>query len=69
MTRDGRRPGAGRPPGPAGHPRSLRERFPILPLDHMLSAVNDETAPMHRRDEMAKAAAPYIHPRLSAVAI
>ena len=39
-----------------------------LPLDHMLRVMRDPAAEPHRRDAMAKAAAPYIHPTLSAVA-
>lgn len=36
-----------------------------LPLDYMLRVMRDQTYPHERRDEMAKAAAPYVHPRLS----
>ena len=39
-----------------------------LPLDHMLRVMRDPTVEPHRRDTMAKAAAPYIHPTLAAVA-
>jgi hypothetical protein len=35
----------------------------ILPLDYMLRVLRDEQADPLRRDEMAKAAAPYIHAR------
>ncbi len=45
----------------------------ITPLDHMLTILNAPpgTAGVtnERRDEMARAAAPYIHPRLSAVEV
>jgi hypothetical protein len=37
------------------------------PLDYMLQIMRDKNAPAARRDEMAKAAAPYVHPRLAAV--
>jgi hypothetical protein len=37
------------------------------PLDYMIRVMRDETAPVKRRDEMAKAAAPYVHPRLAAI--
>ena len=37
------------------------------PLDYMLRVMHDETADNERRDEMAKIAAPYVHPRLSAI--
>ena len=30
----------------------------------MLSVMRDESAPAERRDDMARAAAPYVHPRL-----
>ena len=39
----------------------------INPLDYMLAVMRDQTAKTQRRDDMAKAAAPYIHPRLSQV--
>ena len=39
----------------------------ITPLDYMLAVVRDPTAHPDRRDRMAAAAAPYIHPRLSNV--
>ena len=38
-----------------------------LPLDHMLRVMRDPTVEPHRRDAMAKAAAPYLHPQLAAV--
>ena len=37
------------------------------PLEYMLRIMRDEAAESTRRDEMAKAAAPYLHPRLSSV--
>jgi hypothetical protein len=39
----------------------------ILPLDYMLSVMRDPAADLKRRDAMAMAAAPYLHPKLSAV--
>jgi hypothetical protein len=39
----------------------------FTPLEWMLSVIRDDDADVKRRDEMAKAAAPYMHPRLSAV--
>ncbi len=39
----------------------------ILPLQHMLEVLRDYTQPAARRDQMAKDAAPYVHPRLSQV--
>ena len=37
----------------------------LMPLDFMLSIMRDEDQPMERRMEMAKAAAPHLHPRLT----
>lgn len=34
-----------------------------LPLDYMLSVMRDQKATDERRDDMAKAAAPYLHAR------
>jgi hypothetical protein len=39
----------------------------ILPLDYMLSVMRDSTADAKRRDAMAMAAAPYLHPKVSPV--
>jgi hypothetical protein len=39
----------------------------LTPLEWMLQVLRDENVDPERRDEMAKAAAPYIHPRLSNV--
>ena len=39
----------------------------LTPLQYMLAVPRDETADPERRDEMAKAAAPYIHPRLASI--
>ena len=36
-----------------------------LPLAYMLQVMRDEQAESQRRDDMAKAAAPYIHPKLA----
>jgi hypothetical protein len=33
----------------------------------MLSVMRDENAPAERRDDMARAAAPYVHPKLAAL--
>lgn len=41
----------------------------ITPLEYMLAVLRDEKAPEERRDEMAKAAAPFIHPRLAAMKV
>lgn len=39
----------------------------ITPLEYMLDIMRDENADPVARMDMAKAAAPYIHPRLAAV--
>jgi hypothetical protein len=39
----------------------------LTPLDYMLSVLRDEEQPPERRDDMAKAAAPYCHPKLAAI--
>ncbi len=38
-----------------------------LPLDYMLAVMRDPKAPAKRRDEMAKAAAPYLHSKLASI--
>ena len=38
-----------------------------LPLDYMIRVMRDPTSDPHRRDAMAKAAAPYLHPQLAAI--
>jgi hypothetical protein len=48
-------------------PRELIERIEasgLVPLEYMLSVMRDESAAPERRDDMAKAAAPYVHARL-----
>jgi hypothetical protein len=39
----------------------------LTPLTYMLQVLRDETQDHARRDDMAKAAAPYVHPRLSSI--
>ena len=38
----------------------------LTPLEYMLQVLRDETEDEKRRDAMAVAAAPYLHPKLSA---
>jgi hypothetical protein len=47
--------------------RAAAEATGIMPLDYMLSVMRDAKAEFKRRDAMAMAAAPYLHPRLSPV--
>lgn len=39
----------------------------MSPLAYMLAVMRDDAADLKRRDDMAKTAAPYLHPRLSTV--
>lgn len=63
----GRRPGAGRPKGAKSrkdsllHVKSLREKYPVMPLEHWLTILNDEGASIENRCQAAFAAAPYVH--------
>ena len=61
---------------PRGRPKGARNRRSLanieaaqagglLPLDFMLALMRDETQPPERRLEAARAAAPYVHPRLA----
>lgn len=70
MPSGGARPGAGRPRGAVNGPaKRRRERAlvngELLPLDYCLRVMRDDKAAASRRDEMAKAALPFLHPRLS----
>jgi hypothetical protein len=69
--RGGRRAGAGRPKGAI----SLSTRAIIeaaksggeVPIDYMLRIMRDENAPDARRNRMARAAAAYLHSKLSMI--
>lgn len=73
MARGGKRAGSGRPPG--AHNKRSREiaekaaKKGITPLEYMLKVMRSKSTSVtdERRDEMAKAAAPYMHPRLNAI--
>ena len=45
----------------------LRTNGGELPLDYMLKIMRDPEQPAPRRDEMAKAAAPFLHAKLQAI--
>jgi hypothetical protein len=47
--------------------RAAAEATGILPLDYMLSVMRDAKVDNKRRDAMAMAAAPYLHPKISAI--
>jgi hypothetical protein len=67
----GKRPGAGRPQGAASRSNEqVRQEAAAtgeLPLAYMLRIMRDPSQPVGRRDDMAKAAAPFCHSRLSSV--
>lgn len=69
MARGGTRPGAGRKKGvPNRWTREMLEQASAegeLPVAYMLRVMRDGRASPKRRDEMAKAAAPYCHARLT----
>jgi hypothetical protein len=69
--RGGKRPGAGRQKGAPNKATAERQAAIAAsgeaPLDYMIRVMRDQSAPVERRDEMAKAAAPYVHPRLAAI--
>lgn len=70
MPRGGARPGAGRKPGSKTvFTKQALEKIGegITPLEYMLSILRDENESPTNRFEAAKAAAPYVHPRLSQV--
>lgn len=70
-NRGGQRIGAGRKPGAINRAtaaaREKAEATGITPLEFMLQVMRDEGAERSERLDMAKAAAPYIHARLSTV--
>ncbi len=67
----GKRLGAGRKKGIPNRASAAREAAiaasGLTPLDYMLSTMRNETKPVALRLDMAKAAAPYVHPRLASV--
>ncbi len=73
MPKGGARAGAGRKKGGTNQrTRELREAVAVggeLPLDYMLRVMRDPTADHSRRDDLSKAAAPYLHSRLSTVEV
>lgn len=71
MARGGARPGAGRKRGVPNKATISRQAAVAAsgetPLDYMLRVMRNPMFKSERRDEMAKAAAPYVHPKLAAV--
>ncbi len=83
MPHGGARPGAGRPRGAKNKGATLTKNTPsrlerikaraledgkILPLDWFMGVLNDPDATDDERTEAARYGAPYLHPRLEAVA-
>ena len=64
-------PGSGRKKGTKNNATIAREtdiaESGMSPLDYMLTVMRDETAHSARRDRMAQAAAPFIHPKIQAI--
>ena len=71
MPRGGRQPGAGRPKGSKNKRTIALEEAMAeggeLPKGFMLRIMRDESQPLSLRADMAKAVAPYCHPRLNAI--
>src|SRR5262249_45936042 len=69
-NRGGARPGAGRKKGSlnraTAEARAAAAKTGELPLDYMLRIMRDPKVSNTRRDEMARTAAPYLHPKLVA---
>lgn len=68
MARGGARAGAGRKPGSKTQltKQALKRAGEgITPLEYMLQILRDESEDKAQRFEAAKAAAPYVHPRLA----
>lgn len=67
----GKRERAGRPPGSLNKATIDRQReveeSGITPLNFLLSVMRDEDADIEKRLDAAKAAAPYVHPKLSSI--
>lgn len=73
MEHGGKRKGAGRKAGAiTTRSRTIAEgalKDGLTPLEYMLQLMRDENKPVELRAEMAKAAAPYVHPRLATVEV
>ena len=71
MARGGSRPGAGRKPGQTTklneEARKTAAEGGLMPLDYLLTIMRDIDKPQDERVDAAKAAAPYVHAKLSTV--
>jgi hypothetical protein len=67
MARGGYRPGAGRPrtgeSAPGDEAEAAAQESDVTPLEYMMAVINDPKADPLRRDRMAIAAAPFVHPK------
>ena len=73
MSHGGARAGAGRKPGVINRfSRDLLERAAQsgqMPVDYILEVMRDKSLDTRLRIDAAKAAAPYVHQKLSAISI
>lgn len=73
MAKGGFRKGSGRKAGSTNRfSKALLERVQeegIMPVDYLLSVMRNETEDTRVRIDAAKAAAPYVHHKLSAVTV
>lgn len=71
MARGGKREGAGRPAGSVNKASAERQAeiaaSGLTPLEYMLQLMRNEALDEAKRLDAAKAAAPYVHPRLAAI--
>lgn len=71
MARGGARPGAGRPRGAANQrTREVADAIAasgLTPLEYLTSVYQDVSADEGKRIDAAKAAAPYVHAKLSQI--
>lgn len=69
--RGGKRLGAGRKPGSPNKATAAREKAiresGLTPLDYMLKLMRNSKLDLDARLEAAKAAAPYVHPKLNSI--
>ena len=73
MSHGGKRVGAGRKPGGINRfSRDLLEKAAQggqLPVDYMLEVMRDQSLDTRPRIDAAKAVAPYLHQKLSAISV
>lgn len=71
--RGGKRPGAGRKAGSPNKATAAKraeiEQSGLTPLDYMLGLLRNENMPAETRFEAAKAAAPYVHAKLTSAEV